>query len=89
GEAGQRLAADIQDFLSSLASEVRIRRFSGDRLFLNLACLVPRDDTEVFRRRVQTLWRDFPQLHFLLTGPWPPYHFISGETHDTANLLGF
>lgn len=41
----------------------------------SLAFLVPREDLERFRIAFERL-RDASQERMLLTGPWPPYHFV-------------
>lgn len=75
---GERLIQDLQAPLLSLAVESCLQPFPTERLLLAAAYLVERDRVDTFRKRVANVREDFPHLHFLLTGPWPPYHFVNG-----------
>jgi hypothetical protein len=75
---GERLIQDLQAPFHSLAVQHCLSPFPTTRLLLSAAYLVDRDRVEAFRKRVASVREDFPHLHFLLTGPWPPYHFVNG-----------
>jgi hypothetical protein len=75
---GERLIQDLQAPFHSLAVESCLHPFPTRRFLLTAAYLVERDRMDTFRKRVATVREDFPHLHFLLTGPWPPYHFVNG-----------
>ncbi|MBI4241849.1 MAG: GvpL/GvpF family gas vesicle protein [Candidatus Rokubacteria bacterium] len=51
----------------------------GDRIVLNLACLVRREGVEAFLAVVEQWNRGHTEEGFRLvtSGPWPPYHFVS------------
>ena len=51
------------------------RLLATPQLLLSGAYLVSRERTDEFRRCVESLGRDHPDLRILCTGPWPPYHF--------------
>jgi hypothetical protein len=40
------------------------------------AYLVRRESLETFRQTVGEVGKSEPDLRFLCTGPWPPYHFV-------------
>ncbi|MBI2879255.1 MAG: GvpL/GvpF family gas vesicle protein [Candidatus Rokubacteria bacterium] len=76
--AGERLIQALQAPFRSLAVESRLRRFMTERLLLSGAYLVERERVDAFREGVARARAGFPGLSFLLTGPWPPYHFVDG-----------
>ncbi|MBI4607887.1 MAG: GvpL/GvpF family gas vesicle protein [Candidatus Rokubacteria bacterium] len=50
----------------------------GERIILNLACLVRREEVEAFLAEVEQWNRGHAEEGFrlLASGPWPPYHFV-------------
>jgi hypothetical protein len=46
-------------------------------MLLNAAYLIPREETAAFKRAFYQLKDSNPFLKFLLSGPWPPYNFVS------------
>lgn len=50
----------------------------GERIVLNLACLVRREGVEAFLAGVEQWNRRYGEEGFRLvtSGPWPPYHFV-------------
>jgi len=50
-----------------------------DKLILVAAHLVERAVVEQYRARVKTAREERPELHFLVSGPWPPYSFANIE----------
>lgn len=86
--AGERLLQELQASFPSLAGESRLQRFPTERLLLTGAYLVERDRVDAFREGVAKIREEFPRLRFLLTGPWPPYHFVNGAHDETKDTLG-
>lgn len=88
-QAGERLIQALQTLFDSLAADSQLQRFTTQRLLLSGAYLVERDRAEAFRDGVAKAQAEFPRLRFLLTGPWPPYHFVDGANDETpAGTLG-
>ncbi|MBI4607885.1 MAG: GvpL/GvpF family gas vesicle protein [Candidatus Rokubacteria bacterium] len=81
--AGERLIQEVQPLFRSLAVESWLQRFPTARLLFTGAYLVERYRVDAFREGMAKARKEFPRLSFLLTGPWPPYHFVNGA-HDEA-----
>jgi hypothetical protein len=71
----ERLGAALHEPLASCAAESTHRLLATPQLLLSGAYLVSRERTDEFRRCVESLGRDHPDLRLLCTGPWPSYHF--------------
>jgi len=56
----------------------------GERIVLNLACLVRREGVEAFLRAVEQWTRGHGDegFRFAASGPWPPYHFVPRLDHE-------
>lgn len=84
--AGERLIRQIQELFHSLAVESRLQLFPSKRLLLSGAYLVEQDQVEGFRDGVAKAREKFSHLSFLLTGPWPPYHFVNGAKDESTDV---
>ncbi len=69
---------DIHDSLRPAAVSSRTNKPIGDRMILNAAFLVHRDEEREFDHAVREVSRRYePLLTFRYTGPWPPYNFVN------------
>jgi len=59
-------------FVEALRSE---RKPCEQGVMLSVCCLLERTKLAPFRQRYEGWRRDYPQVCFLYTGPWPPYTF--------------
>lgn len=73
----ENLAEDVHAPLSHLAAESTLQVFVTPQLPLTAAYLVERDGIVDFQKEVDSLSSAYPLLHFLCTGPWPPYNFVT------------
>ncbi len=72
------MADEIHRPLARLAAENVREVLPTPRMLLTAAYLVDRKRVGTLRAAVDALATAFPALRFLLTGPWPPYHFVTG-----------
>ncbi|MBI4241851.1 MAG: GvpL/GvpF family gas vesicle protein [Candidatus Rokubacteria bacterium] len=86
--AGERMMRDVHALFQSLAVESWLQRLPTDRLLFTGAYLVERYRVNTFREGVAKARQEFSHLSFLLTGPWPPYHFVNGAHDATEDTLG-
>jgi hypothetical protein len=68
----------IYGHLRDCAIASRHNKPIGEKMILNAAFLVERDQTGRFDQEVQVLAHRYEgTLRFLYTGPWPPYNFVN------------
>jgi hypothetical protein len=67
---------EIFDHLRPVAVASRANKPIGDRMILNAAFLVSRDQETAFDARVKEIGAH-EKLTFKYTGPWPPYNFVN------------
>ena len=72
----EALADAVHERLAPLSSATSTRVAATGGLVLTGAYLVGRDQIAEFRRRVQRLEHERPDVSILCTGPWPPYSFV-------------
>src|SRR5438045_4513667 len=69
---------DIYDHLRDAAIASRSNKVIGDKMILNAAFLVARDQADHFDAKVHDIGVKFEgKLAFKYTGPWPPYNFVT------------
>ncbi|MGD0646101.1 MAG: GvpL/GvpF family gas vesicle protein [Candidatus Bathyarchaeia archaeon] len=69
----------VSDILGSLkikAKHVVIGDLFSDRLILNAAFLVNKDNIDAFSNEVMKLQEKYFNLKFLYSGPWAPHNFV-------------
>lgn len=69
----------LQENLNPLARDKQVTVRPGGKLVLSAAHLVERSKLGSYREKVTRLREERPVLHFLLSGPWPPYTFANIE----------
>ncbi len=90
-QAGRREAGNLADLLIERlalgAAHVEWRALAtpSDTTGVFMAFLLPRASLKAFQDVAAALRVSEPGLDFLLTGPWPPYSFVS--VPDTAGAL--
>jgi Gas vesicle synthesis protein GvpL/GvpF len=76
-ERSEKLVSEIIDTLSTVSVASRTNKPIGDKMVLNAAFLVPRDQESDFDAKVKEIDARYENLIFKYTGPWPPYNFVN------------
>ena len=63
-------------------------RLSTARLALRGACLLDPSQVPAFREGFDAIRRIRPDLRFLLSGPWPPYSFVTPTEAGKQSAIG-
>lgn len=83
GEQRAKQAAEISDWLrgqvNGLTRDEQVTVRPSERLLLSAAHLVERVNIERYRAQLGDARNNRPELHFLVSGPWPPYSFANIE----------
>ena len=73
----ERYVADILEQLREVSVASRINKPIGDKMIMNAAFLISRDQESAFDTKVKSIAARFDKLTFKYTGPWPPYNFVN------------
>jgi hypothetical protein len=76
-ERSEFFVGEIFGSLRAVSIASRANKPIGERMIMNAAFLVSRDQEVEFDTKVKAIGSSFPQLTFKYTGPWPPYNFIN------------
>jgi hypothetical protein len=73
----ERCVADIFEQLRDVSVASRANKPIGDKMIMNAAFLVARDQEGEFDARVKRVGTQYGNMTFKYTGPWPPYNFVN------------
>jgi hypothetical protein len=73
----ERYVADVLEQLRDVSVASRINKPIGDKMIMNAAFLIARDQESAFDAKVKQIATRFDKLTFKYTGPWPPYNFVN------------
>ena len=73
----ERYVAVVLDELRDVSVASRINKPIGDKMIMNAAFLISRDQEQAFDAKVKSIASRFDKLTFKYTGPWPPYNFVN------------
>jgi hypothetical protein len=73
----ERYVAAVLDHLRDVSVASRINKPIGDKMIMNAAFLISRDQESAFDAKVKLIASQFDKLTFKYTGPWPPYNFVN------------
>jgi hypothetical protein len=76
----ERVAAWLAERLKGAVREWEVSVHPTAALVVAAAHLVERERLEDYRERIQNAQAERPELHFLTSGPWPPYSFSSARS---------
>ncbi|MEI7750828.1 MAG: GvpL/GvpF family gas vesicle protein [Candidatus Omnitrophota bacterium] len=88
-EEADRCIAILDGFLNRIASEKKIEKLKTDNLLLSAAYLVDHEKRDDFETAFEVLRNSQGgDLKYLLSGPWPPYNFITLSHSEDGKLGG-
>ncbi len=69
----------LHESVCGLTRDEKVNLQPSERLFLAAAHLVERANLKQYREKMAEAREARPDLHFLMSGPWPPYSFANIE----------
>jgi hypothetical protein len=73
----ERYVTEIFEQLRPVAVASRANKPIGDKMIMNAAFLVTREQETAFDAKVKEIGARYDKLDFKYTGPWPPYNFVN------------
>jgi len=83
---GEKFISHILEKLSSFSIDQVFVKFPTERLLLSASFLVKKDNVADFEMLVQQFIKEYQQLSFFPTGPWPPYNFTKIQLKESGTL---
>ena len=76
-EEAKEISAWLHQSISGLTRDEQVNLRPSERLVLAAAHLIERAKLRQYREKMAESRENRPELHFLLSGPWPPYSFVN------------
>lgn len=76
----------LRETVSGVVRDERVTVRPSEKLVLAAAYLIERSKIKRFRDKIAEAGTARPKLHFLLSGPWPPYSFANIELEFETRL---
>jgi hypothetical protein len=67
-----------------LQEEISCKKTPEGELLLDIAHLIDSDSVSRYQNRLPAAQRQLPNCRVVLTGPWPPYHFLPDRVRTVA-----
>jgi Gas vesicle synthesis protein GvpL/GvpF len=87
-EAARTIARELDVALGSQVLDRRCSIAPTDRLAVRASFLIEPSRFGPCQQAIDAVRRRRPDLRVLLSGPWPPYSFVSRDRTDERSLLG-
>ncbi len=80
----EQLANKLEHWLVSFHPTFRFKIMVSQRLILDATMLIKKGYQQDVVQAISCFQDRYPDLHFLLTGPWPPYNFVKLPNDGTG-----
>ena len=77
------LSVQVQRLFNPLEADVTCKKDSG-RIVIDIAHLIPSQGVEVYQNRYTIAARQLKGCELLVSGPWPPYHFMPAKLRTVS-----
>jgi len=73
------LSVQVHKIFDPLDQDVCCRKIDSGGMLVDIAHLIDHKKVQKYQNRYQMATRHLPGIEVVMSGPWPPYHFISGK----------
>ena len=78
------LSVQVHKLFNPLEEEVSCKKVDSDGMLLDIAHLIDTKSIEKYQNRYSTAAKQLKNCQMVVTGPWPPYHFLPGKVRTVA-----
>ena len=78
------LSVQVHKLFNPLEEEVSCKRVAADGMLIDIAHLIDSKSVEKYQNRYNLAAKQLKNCELVLTGPWPPYHFLPGKLRTVA-----
>ncbi len=78
------LSVQVHKLFNPLEEEVSCKRVNSDGMLIDIAHLIDSKSVEKYQNRYSSAAKQLKNCELLISGPWPPYHFLPGKLRTVA-----
>jgi hypothetical protein len=73
------LSVQVHKLFNPLEEEVSCKRVNTDGMLIDIAHLIDSKSVEKYQNRYTSAAKQLKNCELVISGPWPPYHFMPGK----------
>ncbi len=78
------ISVQIHKLFNPLEEEVSCKKVNANGMLLDIAHLIDTKSIEKYQNRYNTATKQLKNCELVVTGPWPPYHFLPEKLRTVA-----
>ena len=78
------LSVQVHKLFNPLDEEISCKRVAADGMLIDIAHLIESKSVEKYQNRYTTAAKQLKNCELVISGPWPPYHFLPGKLRTVA-----
>jgi hypothetical protein len=78
------LSVQVHKLFSPLEEEISCKRVDANGMLIDIAHLIDSKSVEKYQNRYSSAAKQLKNCELLISGPWPPYHFLPGKLRTVA-----
>src|SRR3989442_11376925 len=78
------LSVKVHKLLNPFEEEISCKRVDSDGMLIDIAHLIDSKSVEKYQNRYSSAAKQLKNCELLISGPWPPYHFLPGKLRTVA-----
>ena len=78
------LSVQVHKLFNPLDEEISCKRVAADGMLIDIAHLIDSKAVEKYQNRYTTAAKQLKNCELVISGPWPPYHFLPGKLRTVA-----
>jgi len=78
------LSVQVHKLFNPLEEEISCKRVDTDGMLIDIAHLIDSKSVEKYQNRYSSAAKQLKNCEIVISGPWPPYHFMPGKLRTVA-----
>jgi hypothetical protein len=78
------LSVQVHKLFNPLEEEISCKRVDANGMLIDIAHLIDSKSVEKYQNRYSSAAKQLKNCELLISGPWPPYHFLPGKLRTVA-----
>ena len=78
------LSVQVHRLFNPLEEEISCKKVDADGMLLDIAHLIDSKSVEKYQNRFSIAAKQFKNCELVISGPWPPYHFLPSKLRTVA-----
>lgn len=78
------ISVQVHKLFNPLEEEVSCKKVAPEGMLIDIAHLIDSKSIEKYQNRYTTAAKQLKNCELVISGPWPPYHFLPGKLRTVA-----